>query len=228
MRGILPLAMALFLLGCGMRKEVKIPEPQRPPVRPPVHEPWSEGSLWTGEGRGNMFFVDRKARAVGDIVTVKIVEVNSAENSAKTETSRSSEVTMGINTFFGVPSHFGLDKVWSGGFKPEVKASGGSDFTGDGTTSRSVKFIATISCQVVEVLPNGNLVIEGVRQVRINREREFITLRGVVRPEDIGPDNTVLSTAIADAQIEYSGKGVISDNQGPGWFTRVLNLFWPF
>lgn len=228
MRRIWPIFVGFLLLGCGLREEGGIPEIGRPLPRPTVQRPWSEGSLWTGEGRGAILFGDRKARTVGDILTVKIVEVNSAENSAKTETSRSSQVAMGVDSFFGAPSHFGLKKVWPGGFRPEVMGSGGSDFTGDGKTSRSVRFIATISCQVVEVLPNGNLVIEGVRQVRINREREFIILRGVVRPEDIGPDNTVLSTAIADAQIEYSGKGVVSDKQGPGWFTRLLDLFWPF
>ncbi len=224
-RTFLVLGAILLLLGCAEKRELVKRPPFRPVIAPPS-EPLSEGSLWR-EGERSLF-LDHKARQVGDIVTVKIVEVNTAQNSAKTETSRSSEVDAGVTTFLNAPLHFGLDKIWSGGFRPELKSSIDMDFEGEGTTSRSTRFLATISCQVVEVLPNGNLVIEGWREVKINREREYIMLKGVVRPEDIGADNTVLSTALANAQIEYSGKGVVSDKQGPGFLTRILDLIWPF
>ncbi len=217
------------LMGCGPHKQevAWVPSPQ-PSYIPSHPEPKAEGSLWTEEGGRNYFFVDRKARWLNDVVTVKIVEMNVATKKASTESSRKSEIDAGIDTFFGAPLHFGLKHIWPGGFKPEVKAGIESDFEGSGTTSRSVNFVATITCRVVEVLPNGNLVIEGYREVKINREKEYIALSGIVRPEDIGPDNTVLSTAVADARIEYSGSGVLSDRQGPGFLTRVLDLIWPF
>lgn len=194
---------------------------------PPRTEPVSQGSLWR-EGKEAFLFTDNRARWVGDLVTVKVVETHSAVNQAKTETSRDSGVKAKVDTFLGAPLHFGLDKVWPGGFKPEVSASTKLDFQGEGTTSRSTRIIATITCRVVQVLPNGNLLIEGHREVNLNREREYITLRGIVRPEDIGPDNSVLSTAISDAVIEYSGRGVVSEKQGPGFLTRILDIIWPF
>ncbi|RLA79841.1 MAG: hypothetical protein DRG33_03385 [Deltaproteobacteria bacterium] len=221
---ILALAM---LLGCAAHKEevAWVPSPMVPTPPP---EPRGEGSLWIDEGGRNHLFLDNKARWLNDLVTVKIVEVNQAKGEASTESGRESSVDASIDTFFGAPSHFGLKHIWSGGFKPELKAGIESSFEGSGTTSRSMKILATITCRVVQVLPNGNLVIEGRREVKVNREREYIVLSGIVRPEDIAPDNTVLSTAVADARIEYSGSGVISDRQGPGILTRVLDLIWPF
>lgn len=194
---------------------------------PQKAEPLNQGSLWR-EGKEAFLFTDNRARGVGDLVTVKVVETHSAVNQAKTETSRDSGVQARVDTFLGAPLHFGLDKIWPGGFKPEVSASTKMDFQGEGTTSRSTQIIATITCRVVQVLPNGNLIIEGHREVKLNKEREYITLRGIVRPEDIGPDNSVLSTAISDAIIEYSGRGVVSEKQGPGFLTRILDLIWPF
>ena len=229
MRRTLVIPFILLLLGCAAEEKrlalSPLPEGINPPA--PLMED-TEGSLWRGEGPRNQYFVDLKARWIGDVVTVKIVEMNVASKEAKTETDRESEVDAKIDTFFGAPSHFGLPKIWPGGFKPEVKGGMESDFEGSGSTSRTVKFIATITARVVDVLPNGNLVIEGRREVRINREKEYLVIRGIVRPEDIGPDNTVLSTAIADARIAYSGSGVISDKQGPGFLARILDWVWPF
>ena len=87
---------------------------------------------------------------------------------------------------------------------------------------------AYITAQVIHVLPNGNLVIQGSRQVQVNNENQFINISGVIRPEDISSNNIVLSTFIADATIELTGQGVISDNQRPGWLARILNWIWPF
>lgn len=226
MRTFLTLALMALLVGCGPRRD-EVSWVPTPPIPTPPREPVGEGSLWVDEGR-NHYFLDNKARWLNDLVTVKIVEVNQAQSAASTESSRGSSVDAGITSFFGAPSHFGLPHIWPGGFKPEIKAGIESTFEGSGTTSRSIKVLATITCRVVQVLPNGNLVIEGIREVKVNREREYIALRGVVRPQDIGPDNTVLSTQVADARIEYSGSGVISDRQGPGILTRVLDWVWPF
>jgi flagellar L-ring protein precursor FlgH len=216
----------VFLFGCSDVMELQKREVFFPIV-PAKEEALSEGSLWRDEGRG-FLFSDRKARRVGDTVTVKILESSLATQAAKTESSRSSSVDAGINSLFNAPVHFGLKNIWPGGFRPEIKSKMETDFKGEGTTSRSSKIIATLTCHVVAVLPNGNLLIEGQREIFINREREYIRLRGIVRPEDIGPDNTVLSTLLADARIEYGGKGIVSDKQGTGFLGGLLDLLWPF
>jgi len=216
----------LFLLGCSNMREVQRQEVFFPDF-PIKEEALSEGSLWRDDGRG-FLFSDRKAKRVGDTVTVKILESSLATQAAKTESSRSSSVDAGISSFFNAPLHFGLKNIWPQGFRPEIRSKIETDFEGEGTTSRSSKIIATLTCQVVAVLPNGNLLIQGQRQILVNREREYIRLRGIVRPEDIGPDNSVLSTLLADARIEYGGKGIVSDKQGPGFLGRLLDLLWPF
>ena len=109
-----------------------------------------------------------------------------------------------------------------------VKASLKKGFDGSGATSRKNSLSATITDIVRQVLPNGNLYIEGKKEVIINNERQYIIVSGIVRPEDIRPDNSVTSDQIADARIQYSGRGVLADKQRPGWLGRLLDLVWPF
>ncbi|MDD5434003.1 MAG: flagellar basal body L-ring protein FlgH, partial [Nitrospira sp.] len=99
---------------------------------------------------------------------------------------------------------------------------------GSGTTSRSSQLTAVMTAKVLDVLPNGNLVIDGKHEVSVNNETQIISISGIIRPEDIGPGNTILSTYIADAKITYSGSGVISDKQRVGWLVRVMDFIWPF
>jgi len=103
-----------------------------------------------------------------------------------------------------------------------------SRFDGRAQTSRSGSLRATVTCQVEEVLPNGNLRIRGTKQVRVSRETQYLVLSGIVRPRDILLDNTVQSDLIAEARIEFTGAGVVADKQGPGWGTRVADTLWPF
>jgi flagellar L-ring protein precursor FlgH len=103
-----------------------------------------------------------------------------------------------------------------------------NDFKGEGETSRESSMTASISTRVVRVLGNGNLLVAGSRQVKVNAEDQVIVISGVIRPEDIAPDNSVLSTNVADARIEYYGRGVLADKQRPGWLGRVLDWVWPF
>jgi flagellar L-ring protein precursor FlgH len=110
----------------------------------------------------------------------------------------------------------------------EVKAGMANNFDGKGETTRSSQLAAYITAQVIQVLPNGYLVIHGSRQVRVNNENQIINVQGVIRTEDINSSNIVLSTYIADARIELIGEGVISDKQRPGWLARVLDWVWPF
>jgi len=168
---------------------------------------------------------DFKARSKGDTVTVVISETASASKEATTGTSRESAVAAGIPNFMGLEKA-GINK-WMDLTKL-VNASASSKFDGSGSTTRKENLNATITARVIDVLPNGNMLIEGRRNVLVNHEDQIIVLTGLVRPRDITPDNLINSSMIADARITYSGKGVISDRQQPGWLMGVVDKVWPF
>ncbi len=191
----------------------------------PLPEP-SEGSLWA-DGGSTRLFVDMRAREVGDLVTVEISETPSAKLDANTKTSRDSSIEAGITDLLGYMKglqlkHDKLDRTSM--FKANFKPS----FDGKGSSDRSGTVIASITARVVQVLPNGNLYISGKREVRVNNETQYITISGIIRPEDIQQNNVIQSTYIADARVEYTGKGVIADKQRPGWLMRILDHVWPF
>jgi flagellar L-ring protein FlgH len=187
----------------------------------------SDGSLWDDRGALGAMFINAKARHIGDIVTIRIVESSKATNKANTSTDRASSLNAGIDSFFGAEKRFPADQPF---FNPFGRISGsmGSEFEGSGTTQRSGDLNAYMTAQIVDMLPNGNLIIEGNREVRVNNENQLITLTGMIRPRDIAANNVVQSTYIADARISYSGRGVVNDRQKPGWMTRVLDVVWPF
>jgi len=198
-----------------------------PPVAP------DEGSLWVDSGCTKLF-VDMRAREVGDLVTVRISEKPTGTLSAKTQTSRDSSIEAGINDLLGYmkaleeknrreggsTSRFDRTSMFKANFKPS--------FTGQGTNNRQGEVTAYITATVIQVLPNGNLVIYGRQEIKVNNETQYITVSGTIRPEDIDTNNEIPSTYIANARIEYSGKGVIADKQRPGWLMRVLDHVWPF
>jgi len=212
---------ALFSFGCSPALPPPPPWTPNPGAFALKEEPQKEGSLWKPSARLGDLYSDLRARRVGDVLTVRIVENAEALKSASTKTSRDSSLSASVTSFFGAP-------LSVGGFKPEASGSLKNEFEGSGTTQRKDTLVATLSAKVVEVLPQGLLRIEGYREVLINNERQYIILRGVVRPEDIQSDNTVLSSVIADAQIAYAGQGVVSDKQKPGWVGRLLDHVWPF
>ncbi|MCX8043194.1 MAG: flagellar basal body L-ring protein FlgH [Desulfobacterota bacterium] len=206
-----------------------------------INNPY-EGSLWTPYNSRAFLFGDNKAITVNDIVTVKIMESSDASRNATTKLSRKNSMKSGITKFFGSKDlSFGMDNLWGKNtdattaadrtktpFQPELESATENSFNGDGSTARKDRFIATISARVCEVYPNGNMLIRGNREITINNERQFITLSGIIRPEDISYDNVVISTAIADAKISITGKGIISDKQSPGFGHRVFDWIWPF
>jgi flagellar L-ring protein FlgH len=220
--GLCTLALSMLGLtgGCALI------EPQVTPVNrdvyralPPLPQevpPRYEGSLFSGENGHNMFFVDRKARGANDVVTVRIADVTSATGQANTNTSRASSVAGSLDNVFG--------------YKPGsvVEAQLKAGFDGKGTTTRKNALSATVTAVVREVFPNGNLFVEGSKEVIINNERQYITVTGVVRPEDIAPDNSISSDLLADARLVYSGRGVLSDKQRPGLLGRIVDFVWPF
>ena len=164
---------------------------------------------------------------VGDLITVTISERTSTSVMAGTQTTRDSDIKTGIGTIFGLEQKlFSLYPELGG--KIELDATTGSDFRGDGTTTREGALEGTLTCKVVEVRPNGNLVVLGWKEVRSNKETQYLSLSGMVRPQDIKSDNTIPSDLIAEARIEYTGSGVVADKQAPGFGVRAMDHVWPF
>ena len=226
-----------FLSGCaGGLSSARHKEPVVKPVQKQIvsarhlvrKDPALNASLWK-DGTYPDLFKDLRAYQVGDLVTVNIVETSKAMKKASTKTGRQSSIDAGISNLLGwegrigklgVPAEFDNEAMF--------KASMKNDFTGSGETSRDETMTASITARVMEVMPNGNLFIKGTRRVKVNNENQFITITGLIRPVDISPDNTVLSSYIADARIEYTGSGPVSDKQRPGWLVRLVDFAWPF
>lgn len=200
---------------------------QSPPIElAAAPAPRPEGSLYSDSYRANLY-EDVRAHNIGDIITINVVETAKASKEAKTQTGRSNDVSAGITGLLGFETEIPTN---SASVKPSalVGAKYESTFNGTGKTTRNETMSAQISARIIQVLPSGNMVIRGSREITVNHEKQYIVIQGVVRPEDISPNNTILSTYIADARIDYSGRGDISDNQRPGWLARFLNNIWPF
>ena len=226
------------LIGCATYPAVSVPVVPPPPVPETTSRAdYHENSLWQASNGLSGLFLDTKARNLGDIVTIEIVESSKATNKANTTTARDSSLSAGIDSLFGIENWW-QDKALRalGTNMPKVNPFGAasvsgsmtSDFKGDGTTSRSGDLTAFITCRVTEVLPNGNLRIVGTREILVNHENQVIVLSGVIRPRDINDQNIIASRFIADAKIAYSGSGIIDDRQRPGWFANILDVVWPF
>ena len=220
----------VLLSGCASTVQRSAPETfakdihgaEYPALEPRIA---SEGSLWTETG-SEMLFVDMRAREVGDLVTVRISESPTGSLSAKTETERDSSIGAGIPNLLGISERYGANHSLDE--KSLFKANFDASFTGEGTNERNGSLDAYITARVVQVLPNRNLRILGKQEIKVNNETQYIALSGIVRPEDIDTNNEVQSCYIADARIDYSGKGVIADKQRPGWLMRVVDTVWPF
>ena len=194
----------------------------------------AEGSLFDSDSPHLNLFADTKAHRVGDIVTINIVENSRASKNAATTAGRSNTIQARTNALMGyenptnVPLIGGIFDSLNYNPNAGVDVSYNAAFSGSGTTSRNENMNARLSARVIQVLPNGNLVIRGSQEILVNNERQYITVQGVVRPNDITADNTVLSTYIADARIDYSGQGDISRKQREGWLSRFFDTVWPF
>ena len=162
---------------------------------------------------------DRRAHNVNDLVTVQVVENIEAAGSADSELAKKSAGAASVTNFFGLESQAPdwLDPA------NLVNTASDTKFKGGGTTTRSGFLTATMTARVVEVLPSGDLVLEGVREVTINGDRQIVVLSGVARQADINRQNVVPSTRIGQLQIRYFGQGLMKDNLKPGWLIRLLN-----
>ena len=164
-------------------------------------------------------FSDHKARHEGDIVTVLIIEQASASKTASTKTSRTSDRNGKFNGIFGMK----YNPLSQG-----VGLNSSSKYEGSGSTSRTETLRAEVSALVTEVMPNGNLMVEGKREIQVNKENQIISVKGIVRPQDISPNNTVMSIYLVNPEIKYEGDGLISRQQNPGWLSRILDWLWIF
>ncbi|MEJ1160994.1 flagellar basal body L-ring protein FlgH [Prosthecomicrobium sp. N25] len=203
-------------------------QPGYKPVSLPMPDPqvaaYAPNSLWRSGARA--FFKDQRAARVGDILTVKVTIGDKAEIDNETKRSRSTTETDSVG---GVPGYY-LQKV----IPTETSASNlvattaKNENAGSGSVNRSEKLETNVAAVVTQVLPNGNLVVEGRQEIRVNFEIRELIVAGIIRPEDIAADNTIESTKIAEARIAYGGRGQITDVQQPRYGNQVLDIILPF
>ena len=192
----------------------------------PETRPASANSLWRSGSR--TFFGDQRARRVGDIVTVRINIDDRAQTQNSTQRARTNDASGGVTNFFGLENSLG--RAFPGGFDPAnmVGVQGQANASGSGSVSRSERVNLTIAAVVTDVLPNGNLIIQGRQEVRTNREVRELTVAGIVRPEDISSANSIDHTQIAEARISYGGRGDISRMQATPAAQSLVERFSPF
>jgi len=227
---LLSLALSVPLNGC-----VGHIMPYSPKERPLPKGPWDrysssneqEPSLWLPAGTGNYLFTDRRAFVEGDILTIRIVEEAKALRSTGTELEKKSDISAGASAFFGFLK--ALQQANPNYDQSKMIGLGmDNSFKGKGQTVRNDKLEATVTAVVRKILPNGNLFVEGQKAILVNEEEQHLYVSGLVRPEDVQRDNTVLSSRLADVQVEFTGRGLLTDRTKPGWFTRLLDWIWPF
>jgi flagellar L-ring protein precursor FlgH len=187
-----------------------------------VPAPAAPGTIYNLGGSFDLF-MDLRARAVGDILTILLVERTDASKESSTSTARGSSVDTGLPIFAGRPITSNGTPILNN------ELSSDASFDGQADSSQSNRLDGSITVTVAERLPNGNLLVRCENLITINQGEEFIRLEGIIRPVDIGPENTVPSTKVADAAITYSGRGTLAATNRPGWLTRFFNSPWfPF
>lgn len=223
----------LFFTGCAGTLHTVEPQPQLTSFRTiatPEPMPAAEGSLFNPNLETSLYS-DFRARHIGDVVTILIQENLKGSKDVNTQTARDSDMNVGLTGILGLEFDKRVGPRYPDATIDATKALGGStadSFKGTGKTSTNASLTGTISARVVQLLPGRNLLIEGSRELRINNETQYLIISGVIRPQDLGPDNTVPSTRIADARIEYTGGGVLSEKQNPALFARILGAMAPF
>lgn len=180
-----------------------------------------DGSLYDGQQQFSNLFRDFKARQVNDVVTILVSETTQANSAADASNSKETSAKAGFSNLFGAEKKISELGTAIGG-------SSSTSYSGTGSTTRATAITTTVTARVKSVLPNGFLVIEGVRELRVNNENQTIYVTGIVRPADISARNVVPSGAIAQMEIRVHGKGVVSQPLKPGWLYRILNGILPF
>lgn len=228
-------ASFLFCVGCGSgsSRRPALEQPVTPPqeYRQEVNGRNNPGSLFAASEEDTLF-ADSRARRVGDIVVVKLVENTKAQNKAETTADKDSGNNYQVNALFGQAQYGFLPLAFAGPMAkmgiPALNSASTSELSATGKTKRENYVTSSLAARVLRVLPGGLLQIEGAREIRVNDETEYMVVRGMIRSRDVDSDNSIYSTQIADASIQYYGKGVLADKQKPGWFTRLMDNVWPF
>lgn len=182
-------------------------------------------SLWC-DGTSRSIFADKRSLNVGDILTIAISESSTENKNNATTTERKSSLSAAITAFLYPAGASPL--LTEKGQLPAMAYNSDHTHAGSGTISDSETIVAQIAVRIIDVLPNGNLVLEGKRETSFSNENQTIILRGVVRPDDVLSNNTVFSYNVADATIQIIGKGTVSDSQNKGWFNRIWDKINPF
>ncbi len=228
-RAVMAVGLLLGLGACAMMENHHSLKPLTPLSMPAEPESLAahpaNGAIWQ-TGTNVSLFNDNRANRIGDLITVLIQENSSASNNTNTAINTSDSLNAALTNFFGITPTFG--SVAGNAFSPSMGATSGQKYGGTGATTQSNTFTAMLEVTVVRVQGNGNLVIEGSKEVLLNGGHEYIRVAGVVRPADVTPQNTILSTQIADARVEYSGDGSIYSAARMPWLARFFLSLWPF
>lgn len=225
MKAIVVLLWVFLLGGCMTAPNIHQFEPVAPQVMtqsPQLAVPASpaNGAIYQA-GQTLRLFEDRTARHPGDILTVRLVESTNASKSANSAVDKSSSTSLPNPLIFGELGALGANDL-------QVEIEGNRDFSGGGQSNQSNSLNGQISAVVTHVYPNGNLAIRGEKMLTLNQGEEYVQLAGMVRPDDIAPDNSILSTQVADAKITYGGTGAMADANATGWLQRFfLSPLWP-
>ncbi|MDQ1093259.1 flagellar L-ring protein precursor FlgH [Xanthomonas sacchari] len=185
------------------------------PVMAPQAQP-TAGAIYAA-GPGLQLYSDRRARDVGDLLTITLVESTAASSTANTSISKKDAVTMATPTLLGAPLTVNGTNILNNA------TSGDRSFAGKGNTAQSNTMQGSITVTVMQRLPNGNLVIQGQKNLRLNQGDELVQVQGVVRAADIAPDNTIPSSKVAEARIAYGGRGAVAQSNAMGWLSRFFN-----
>ncbi len=225
---LITVLIAILAAGCAgaPRHDTRIA--QNTYTYPEYSERTTPGAIFQ-TGRGSSLFEDVRARRVGDVITVVLLERTNAAKSASISTSKDSSVDVQNPTWFGSPFSFSSGLLGGSARTLENSLGANRSFSGEGGSEQSNQLSGNITATVVEELPNGYLRIRGEKLISINKGDEYIRLTGVVRPVDIQADNSILSTMVANAEISYGGTGVLADASEMGWLGRFFNSrWWPF
>jgi flagellar L-ring protein precursor FlgH len=219
LRRALPMLALCLLAGCATHHARKddqafnFPQPPTPP---------SDGAIFHSGYNGGLF-ENPTARNVGDLVTVVLEETTTAQKSSQTNTSKATKDSLSAPTVLGMPVTIHGTALLSGAL------NNANSFSGAGDSKQSDSLVGDISVTVIRRLANGNLMIEGQKEINLNQGSEYIRLQGVIRPVDVSPENTIPSTLVADARIAYGQHGALNDANAPGLLARFFNFSWlPF
>ncbi len=211
-------ALGLALAGgCTLAGDVRPYQPMAPiqPLVVPAAAP-SAGAIYAA-GPGLNLYGDRRARDVGDLLTITLIENTTATTTASTAISKKSDIEMGTPTLFGAPVTLGGKDILG------ASAASDRDFSGKGNSAQSNRLQGSLTVTVIQRLPNGNLVVQGQKNLRLNQGDELVQIQGIVRSADIGADNTIPSSKVADARIAYGGRGAVAQSNAMGWLGRFFN-----